>query len=43
MNEPSRKLVREPTKQMDLDAVLSNNLSQINKLCSLITVTNRNL
>ena len=30
MNEPSREPIREPTEQMDLDAVLSNNLSQIN-------------
>jgi hypothetical protein len=29
-NEPSRKPICEPTKRMDLDAVLSNNLSQIN-------------
>jgi hypothetical protein len=29
-NEPSREPIREPTKRMDLDAVLSNNLSQIN-------------
>ena len=29
-NEPSRKPISKPTKQMDLDAVLSNNLSQIN-------------
>ncbi len=30
MNEPSCELIREPTKRMDLDAVLPNNLSQIN-------------
>jgi len=30
MNEPSRDPIREPTKRMDLDAVLPNNLSQIN-------------
>jgi hypothetical protein len=29
-NEPSCKPIREPTKQMDLDAVLPNNLSHIN-------------
>ena len=29
-NEPSREPVCKPTKQMDLDAVLPNNLSQIN-------------
>jgi hypothetical protein len=29
-NEPSCKPICEPTKQMDLDAVLRNNLSQIN-------------
>ena len=29
-NEPSREPIREPTKRMDLDAVLPNNLSQIN-------------
>jgi hypothetical protein len=30
MNEPSRKPICEPTKQLDLDAVLPNNLSHIN-------------
>jgi len=30
MNEPSCELIHEPTKRMDLDAVLPNNLSQIN-------------
>ena len=29
-NEPSREPICEPTKRMDLDAVLPNNLSQIN-------------
>ncbi len=29
-NEPSREPICEPTKRMDLDAVLLNNLSQIN-------------
>ena len=29
-NKPRREPIREPTKRMDLDAVLSNNLSQIN-------------
>jgi len=29
-NEPSHKPIREPTKKMDLNALLSNNLSQIN-------------
>jgi hypothetical protein len=28
MNEPSCKLIREPSKQMDLDVVLPTNLSQ---------------
>ena len=27
MNEPSREPIREPTKRMDLDDVLPNNLS----------------
>jgi hypothetical protein len=27
MNEPSRELIRKPTKQIDLDAELPNNLS----------------
>ena len=30
MNEPSCEPTREPTKRMDLDAVLPNNLSHIN-------------
>jgi hypothetical protein len=30
-NEPSLEPIREPTKQKDLDALLPNNLSQINK------------
>jgi hypothetical protein len=30
MNEPSLEPICEPTKRMDLDAVLSNNPSQIN-------------
>jgi len=30
MNEPSHKPIHEPTKQMDLNALLPNNLSQIN-------------
>ena len=29
-NEPSREPIREPTKRMDLNALLPNNLSQIN-------------
>ena len=30
MNEPSREPIRKPTKRMDLDAVLPNNLLHIN-------------
>jgi hypothetical protein len=34
-NEPSREPIRKPTKRMDLDAKLSNNLSQNQHCCAL--------